>query len=133
MNRRDALLGMLSASVAPPAMAATSSADATLIKACGELVALRDQIGRLCDARTTLAIEAATEPQMTILAAQEAHILDRVETAGLPTTFLGAAAMAKAALTFAPLADCDGEIVCTDPYDWMLVTVAEFVAAQSYG
>ncbi|MBN8926749.1 MAG: hypothetical protein BGO51_08170 [Rhodospirillales bacterium 69-11] len=118
-------------SAAPIATCSRAAMDADLIAVCERLLAANRDVMTLYKRRSTMSFEdeAATDPEMDALAKRENAVLEELDQVGTsPKTMAGAVALARAALSQAPLA-VDGTIEYADDAEWLAWSVVRFLAA----
>jgi hypothetical protein len=93
---------------------ASSPADAKLIAACRQIVALRYHGNAVRD----------TQDEMTEISEKTERLLGQIEGSGDPKTLEGVRALAAAAMSLAPLSE--GQPVVRDDFEWLMLCVVEF-------
>lgn len=132
-GRRSALgfgISAMAAGLAAPALAKASSAsaDRNLIMTFAALEEIDQEIGVLLNSRMTLEDEARTEAELTKLYDRQSAIEETVTDA--PQSLAGAKAMAQAIVRRWPSIEHEtGERFAADLDDWMVISLAEFIAA----
>lgn len=130
-----AVAGLLSAKGAHANTPQDDNRDADLIAVCDRLVANhRDQMKLYARRRTmTFAEEKSTDPELHALIDQADALLAELDEIGVePQTTAGGVALARAALSQAPLRR-DGTVDAPYDAEWLAWSVVEFVAGLGDG
>jgi hypothetical protein len=130
-SRRAALRDTVATVVASLTAPGPTSADAELIRLCGQLVALRDDFDEVYGRRTTIEEEDATEHELIALDKREDALLGAMEAAGPPTTIAGIVAVAQAGLAIYLHRDTEGTAIAEDDAHWLLLQCAEALTANT--
>jgi hypothetical protein len=107
-TRRSALgfsAAALAAGLTVPALAASSSPDAGLIRLSAEAVTWKAEFDALHATRKTVEQERQTEAQLDALFQWQFALMGKITAACPPSTMAGIAALARASLAFAMLDD----------------------------
>jgi hypothetical protein len=107
----------------------TDSPDAELISLCDRLVTLEAARRTILYAQHTTEDEHRTEPELDVVCDEQQAVFDRITALPEPVTLAGASAMARAALSEAPI-DHDGSLSPMDNAEWLAFGAITFLAAS---
>jgi hypothetical protein len=122
-----AAAGAPSASV--PDWQDADSPDAELISLCDRLVTLEAARRTILYAQHTTEDELRTEPELDAVCDEQQAVFDRITALPEPVTLAGGRAMARAALSEAPI-DHDGNLSPMDNAEWLAFGAITFLAAS---
>jgi hypothetical protein len=105
------------------------SPDAELISLCDRLVTLEAARRTILYAQHTTEDEHRTEPELDVVCDEQQAVFDRITALPEPVTLAGASAMARAALSEAPI-DHDGSLLPMDNAEWLAFGAVTFLAGQ---
>jgi len=117
---------------APHALADADGPDAELISLCDRLVTLEAARRTILYAQHTTEDEHRTEPELDVVCDEQQAVFDRITALPEPVTLAGARAMARAALSQAPI-DRDGSLSPMDDAEWLAFGAVTFLAASGPG
>jgi hypothetical protein len=103
--------------------------DAELISLCDRLTELIEAERRIVMAQHTIEDEERTEPELAAVCDEQKAVFDRITELPEPVTLAGASAMARAALSQAPI-DRDESLSPMDDAEWLAFGAVTFLAGQ---
>jgi hypothetical protein len=103
--------------------------DAELISLCERIVTLEAARRTILDAQHTIEDEDRTEPELAAVCDEQEAVFKRITALPEPVTLAGATAMARAAISQAPL-EADGSISFMGDAEWLAFGVAEFLVGE---